>query len=145
MARRKPQVDAKETLDTIIGDLVSEYGQQKAELDALKKNVDSLNAQLKDLMLENNIEEFSANGYKVKYSVSERETINELQLLDMLLKKHKDLSEQLGLVKTKLYVDFEAIEKETYNGNLSDKVLKDIGKCREVKEVVSLRLSKEKK
>ena len=143
MARRKPQ-NAKEQLDTILAELVSEYGQEKAKLDTIKKTCDELNAELKKTMSENDITEFSADGYKVKYIVSEKETMNELQLIELLTKKHKELTDNLGLVKTKPYVDFDAIEKEVYNGNIPEDVLKDIGKCKEVKEVVSVRLSKEK-
>lgn len=145
MARKKPALNAKETLDTILKNLVSEYGQQKDRLDALDKIVKDINKEIKKFMSENSIEECTSDdGYAVKYIVSERETINELRLIEILTTKHAELTETFGLVKMKPYVDFDAIEKETYAGNISTDVLKDIGDCKETKEVVSIRLSKPK-
>lgn len=148
MARRNLQSEtqtAKGTLDTILNNLVESYGQEKARLDAVKKECDELNTELKKVMLENNITEFSTGTFKVKYTVSEKETMNEPKLLEILTTTHKELTETFELVKMRPYVDFDAIEREVYNGNISQDVLSDIGKCKEVKEVVSLRLSKEKK
>lgn len=150
MARKRIELpeetrDAKQTLDIILDDLVSHYGNAKAELDTVKKDVDELNSELKKVMLENAITEHSADGFKVKYVVSEKETMNEEQLIEILTKQHAELCETFGLIKMRPYVDFDAIEKEIYNGNISEDVLKDIGKCKSVKEIVSIRLSKEKK
>ena len=144
MARKLPQKDAKGTLDTILSELVSQYGKEKAKLDEAKKSCDALNNELKTTMQDNDITEYSADGYKVKYIVSERETMNEDKLIVLLTNSHKELCDNLGLIKMRPYVDFDAIEKEIYNGNIPEDVLKDIGKCKEVKEVVQIRLSKEK-
>lgn len=133
-----------DAVESVLADLVKSYGQAKAELDEVKGRVDSLNKELKETMAENDIKDFSAGGYKVKYIVSEKESVNEDKLLGLLSTKHKDTAEQLGFVKMKPYVDFDAIEKEIYNGNVSEELLADIGTCRETKEVVSVRLSKEK-
>lgn len=149
MARRLPKEEpksAKATLDSILDSIVSEYGQLKDKLTKIKEDCDKFNQDIKETMEENDIREFSSSdGYKVKYVVSEKETMNEEKLIDILSTKHKELSNTLGLVKMKPYVDFDAIEKEVYNGNIPEDVMKDIGTCKETKEIVSLRLSKEKK
>lgn len=132
------------TVDSILSELVSSYGNAKNELDEVKAECDVLNKKIKETMQENDIKEFSADGFKVKYVVSEKETMNEAQLLEIMSTKHKDVSDNFGFIKTRPYIDFDAIEKEIYNGNVSDELLKDIGKCKETKEVVSIRLSKEK-
>lgn len=135
----------KGTIDSILSELVSDYGRAKKSLDDAKAECDGLNKQLKDVMHENDITEFSADGYKVKYIVAERETMNEERLLELMTTKYKELSDTFELVKMRPYVDTDAIEKETYNGNIPQDLLADMGKCIETKEVVTLKLSKEKK
>ena len=138
-------VGVAETLDSILTELVESYGKAKKEMDEVKAECDVLNKKLKETMEDNDIKEFSAGGYKVKYVVSEKETMNEARLLEIMNTKHKEAAENFGFIKTRPYIDFDAIEKEIYNGNVSEGLLADIGKCRETKEVVSIRLSKEKK
>ena len=51
----------------------------------------------------------------------------------------------IGIIKTKEYVDFDALEKAIYNGLLPGETLLEMDKAREVKEVVTLRVTKIKK
>ena len=48
-------------------------------------------------------------------------------------------------LKTKEYVDMDALEAYLYNVLMSDEMAADLASCREVKQVVQLRISKEKK
>ena len=50
-----------------------------------------------------------------------------------------------NIVKTKPYIDFDALEKALYDEALSKDQIMDIDKARETKEVVTLRVSKAKK
>lgn len=123
-----------ETLD----DLIPRYAENKALLDDYKKVCDEENKKIKDMMEEGSYE---SGGYKATKSVQHRESMNEDKLLE-LLKNTSAIYH--GIIKTKEYVDMNALESALYKGTLSKDVLLEIDKCREVKEVVTLRISKVK-
>ena len=123
-----------------LDELIPLYAENKADLDVYDKLCKSQNALIKQHMEELGETEHTAGGYVVKYSVSQRESINEDRLLD-ILKKHN----VPGVIKTKEYVDMDALESYLYNTELSDDLAADMDSCREIKEVVQLRFSKEKK
>ncbi len=123
-----------------LDELIPQYAQNKAEMDSYKKICDSENAQIKALMAELDDPVYEAGGYKATYSVQERESMNEDILLDIA--HHFGLSE---IVKTKEYIDFDALEKAIYDGKISDDILLEMNKAKEVKEVVTLRVTKIKK
>lgn len=131
-----------ETVNEVLtlDELIPLYAENKADLDVYDKLCKNQNALIKQYMEELGETEHTAGGYVVKYTVSERESINEDRLLE-ILKKHnvKDV------IKTKEYVDMDALESYLYNVMMSDEMAADMASCREVKEVVQLRLSKEKK
>ena len=119
--------------------LIPQYAQDKLLLDTYKKTCDAENAEIKQLMLEENKTTFEAEGYVANRIVSVRETMNEAALL--AIAHHYGISE---IVKTKEYIDFDALEDAIYNGRISKDILIEIGKARESKEVVSLKISKVK-
>lgn len=123
-----------------LDELIPQYAQNKAEMDSYKKICDSENAQIKALMAELDDPVYEAGGYKATYSVQERESMNEDILLDIA--HHFGLSE---IVRTKEYIDFDALEKAIYDGKISDDILLEMNKAKEVKEVVTLRVTKIKK
>lgn len=123
-----------------LDELIPQYAQNKAEMDSYKKICDSENAQIKALMADLDDPVYEAGGYKATYSVQERESMNEDILLDIA--HHFGLSE---IVKTKEYIDFDALEKAIYDGKISDDILLEMNKAKEVKEVVTLRVTKIKK
>jgi len=127
-------------LMTNLDELIPQYAQNKAEMDSYKKICDSENAQIKTLMADLDDPVYEAGGYKATYSVQERESMNEDVLLDIA--HHFGLSE---IIKTKEYIDFDALEKAIYDGKISDDVLLEMNKAKEVKEVVTLRVTKIKK
>jgi len=146
MAKKKVEV----TLDT----LIPQYAENKQLLDDYKKICDDENKQIKDLMDEGSYE---AGGYKATKIVSTRESMNEEALLSLLQSYSDGISKalnkvdssiefidfrKLGVIKTKEYVDMDALESAIYNGKISKEVLMEIDKCRESKEVITLRVSK---
>lgn len=137
-------------LMTNLDELIPRYAQNKAEMDSYKKICDSENAQIKALMADLDDPVYEAGGYKATYSVQERESMNENVLLEIL--KHNTgnnsvvlSSPDFGIVKLKEYIDFDALEKAIYDGKISDDVLLEMNKAKEVKEVVTLRVTKIKK
>lgn len=133
MGRKKVAV----SLDT----LIPQYAENKSMLDDYKKICDDENKQIKELMEEGSYE---AGGWKATKTISTRETMNEEKLLDVAKKNSYYLSD---IIKTKEYIDMDKLESLLYKGNISKEVLMEIDKCRESKEVITLRISrvKEKK
>lgn len=121
-------------------ELVDRYAWNKSELDGYKKLVDSDNAEIKQRMLENNLTECVTPNYIAKYVVSNRETINEDKLLSVCKQFNLDT-----VIKTKEYVDMDAFENFMYHNSVSEELLAAIDSCRIPKEVVSLRISINKK
>lgn len=120
--------------------LIPQYAMNKAELDGYKKICDKENAQIKSIMKDFVVDKYEAGGYKASYSVSTRETMNEDRLLE--------IAHNFGIpeiVKTKEYIDFDALEKAIYDGKISKEILLEMDKAKEVKEVVTLRITKVKK
>ena len=131
-------VETEENLT--LDELIPVYAENKADLDQIEKVCKTQNAEIKKYMEELGEDEHTAGGYTVKYIVSERESMNEERLLEMM-KKHN----VPGVIKTKEYVDMDALENYLYNVVMSDEMAADLNSCREVKQVVQLRIGKEKK
>ena len=120
--------------------LIPQYAANKVELDSYKKICDRENAQIKSIMRDFAINKYEADGYKASYSVSTRETMNEDKLLEIA-----HIYGIPEIVKTKEYIDFDALEKALYDGKISKEIMLEMDKAKEVKEVVTLRVSKIKK
>ncbi len=120
--------------------LIPQYAQNKADMDSYKKICDRENAQIKAIMKDFAIQNYEAENYKATYTISERESMNEEILLGIA--HHYGISE---IVKTKEYIDFDALENAIYNGKISSEILQEMDKAKEVKEVVTLRVTKVKK
>lgn len=119
--------------------LIPRYAANKAEMDDYKKICDRENAEIKSIMRDFVVSSYEASGYKATYSVSERTSMNEEMLLDIAHNYNIP-----GIVKTKEYIDYDALEKAIYDGEISEDVLLEMDKAKTVKEVVTLRVSKVK-
>lgn len=120
--------------------LIPQYAENKQLLDDYKKICEKENSEIKELIKEGSYE---TNGYKATVTVQHRESFNEDKLLDVLQKDR--IYRDLGIIKTKEYVDMDALESVIYRKMLSGKQLMDIDKCRNSKEVVTLKVSRIKK
>lgn len=127
--------------------LIPQYADNKSELDYFKKICDAENYQIKRLMTELNLDDYCTEKYKVTKSVQNRQNLNEDILLDMFLNNRvlKETASKYNIVKTKSYVDMEALEKAIYDEGFSNEELLLLNKAMESKEIVSLRISKIKK
>lgn len=126
-----------------LDELVPRYGDEKTEMDRYKKLCDADNAEIKSIMSDLAIQHYTAGNYKVTRSVQERESMDEELLLSLL----KDFPEvQIhNIIKTKEYVDFDALEAALYKDALPKEVLLAIDKARTIKYVTTLKVSKIKK
>lgn len=121
--------------------LVISFGEKKTQLDALDKEVKKDNAEIKTLMKELGQSKYESGGYTVSYTEQKRESMNEDALLELLSKKHK-LYTDLGIIKTKEYIDSDALESAIYNGDIPKAELLKMDKCRETKIIPTLKLTK---
>ena len=124
----------------LLENLIPQYALNKSELDSYKKLCDAENAQIKEIMLSESIEEATSGGYVAKVVVQNRESMNEEKLLEIA--HHHGISE---IVKTKEYIDFDALENAIYRGLINQEIILEMDSAKEVKEVVTLRISKVKK
>lgn len=126
-----------------LDELVPRYGDEKTEMDRYKKLCDADNAEIKSIMSDLAIQHYTAGNYKVTRSVQERESMDEELLLSLL----KDFPEvQIhNIIKTKEYVDFDALEAALYKDALPKEILLAIDKARTIKYVTTLKVSKIKK
>ena len=121
-------------------ELIPQYALNKSELDNYKKICDRENAEIKQIMLSDDLDKIEVGGYRATCTVSTRETMNEELILER--------AHQFGIpeiVKVKEYIDYDALEKAIYDGNISKDVLLEMEKAKEVKEVVTLKVTKIKK
>ena len=130
-----------------LDDLILAYVENKTELDSYKKLVDKENAEIKSIMLDGKLDSYPVGDYNATCTISTRETINEEMLVSLFtsVPAFEKLCGEYGIVKQKPYIDFDALEKVLYDGKLSDDQILEINKAREVKEVVTLRVTKLKK
>jgi len=125
---------------TELEQLIPQYAQNKSELDSYKKICDKENARIKELMAESKETKVTAGGYTASYIVSTRDTMNEEKLLNIAHKYNIQ-----NVIKTKEYIDFDALEDAIYHGNIIQPALLEMETARESKEVVTLRITKAKK
>lgn len=125
-----------------IDELIVSYAENKSEMNSYKKISDKQNAEIKAYMRENELLEKEAGNYIATYKVESRESINEDILLEQL-KNCQYLPE--GIIKTKEYVDMDALETAVYNGKLTKETVVSLDKARIVKPVEVLRIKKVKK
>ena len=122
--------------------LIDKYYVDKAESDEKKKQVEQENKQIKDGMVELESDVVETENYKATRSVSIRTSIDEEAWL-RVLKEQADLPE--GIIKTKEFVDMDALEDAIYNGNISKEVLLKLNEHKKDTEVVTLKVTKLKK
>lgn len=126
-------------MTTYLDDLISKYAENKEKLEAFKKLTEAENKEIKFLMKSSGETEHISDEYKASYVVSTRESINEEMLLVVAHKYG------IPVIKTKEYIDFDALENAIYNNRISNEVLLEMDKAKSKKEVVTLRITKLKR
>lgn len=127
--------------------LVPEFAELKATANEYKKSADEQNEKIKLLIKEiaDDSQTLEIAGYKVDFQKQERTSMNEEKALESFGKcKKVQLAKDLGIIKTKEYIDYDALENAIYNGRLSDKLISMLGDCEETKIVEVLKVSKKK-
>lgn len=124
-----------ETLES----LIERYALNKNELDAYEKLCNKDNSEIKRMMLDDGLDTFISKNYSASISKAKRETFDEDKLIDVL--KTSNLK---SVIKTKEYVDMDALESAIYNGKVPNDVLIKMNDCKNIKEVITLRVSRKR-
>lgn len=135
LTETEPSITPNETLE----ELIPRYAFNKGELDSYTKICKEENEQIKAKLVELGEDEYSTGGYKVKRIVAVKEAMNEAKLLEVLRQNGIDVA-----IKTREYVDMDALEAYLYNNMPSEELARQLEGCRTTTETVQLRLSKVK-
>ena len=133
-------------MSQILDKLVSHYGEIDSQIKSLSKELDSDKVTIKNIMQDDNLDNYTAGGYKVTRQVSYRTKIDEDKMLDVL---KADWKQRYGdtdcpYIKTKEFVDMDTLESVIYAGELPNDVMAKLNDCQEKTEVVALKCSKVK-
>ena len=115
-------------------------------MDSYKKLCDKENAEIKSIMKDFAVQKYEAGGYKASYTVSTRESMDEEMLISLFtsVPGFIVINDRFNVIKMRPYVDFDALENAIYNNALTNDQLIEMDKAKEVKEVVTLRITKVK-
>jgi len=128
-----------------LSDMVSAYADVKAREKEVKNDVDELNKAIKAAMLEGNLSEAHGGGYVATLTEQKREDFDEDKLI-ALFKNNLDTNPELAkCIKTKEYIDMEALENLIYNAEIDNNIVTEMGRCKVEKVTQVLRIKKDTK
>jgi len=135
MARKKIE-EKTQTLE----ELIPIYGEQNTQCNALKKVVADLNSKIKKAIHEAKKEnkDIVVEGWNCKLSVDDDPVMNEARLIEFA-KKHK-----IDIIRIKEYIDFDALEKLIYGGDIPKEILLEMDSCKDANSKETLRVTKAK-
>lgn len=107
LKQEKPQVD--------IASIIDSYGKNKDEEKSLKKYIDKESKLIKEYFSKNNLESFESEYYTATVSQTTKTSLND-DLAIEILKANLKPEELKTVIKTKEYIDEDALEKLSYNG-----------------------------
>ena len=132
-------------INSSLSDMVSAYADVKAREKEVKNDVDELNKAIKAAMLEGNLSEAHGGGYVATLTEQKREDFDEDKLI-ALFKNNLDTNPELAkCIKTKEYIDMEALENLIYNAEIDNNIVTEMGRCKVEKVTQVLRIKKDTK
>ena len=127
----------KEELDK----LVNQYAEEKTLYDSYAKKMKTSNEKLKSVLKEEDLSEYINNTYKVTLVQQSADKLNENKLIEELKKILTDEQKE-NIIKTKEYVDNDALEDAIYNHVIKTDV---VSTCIEHKEPIYKLMIKRRK
>lgn len=107
LKKEEPQVD--------IASIIDSYGKNKDEEKCLKNYIDKESKQIKEYFSKNNLECFESEKYTATVSNTTKTSLND-DLAIEILKANLKPEELKTVIKTKEYIDEDALEKLSYSG-----------------------------
>lgn len=120
--------------------LIDSYGESKKEENAIVKRNNERNSQIKQLFLDNDISSFETDSFIATVSETEKQSLNN-ELALGILKEELGENELTSVVKTKEYIDEDALEKLVFNGQFD---ISKLEKAVDKKIVSTLRIKPRK-
>lgn len=120
--------------------LIDNYGESKKEENAIVKRNKERNSQIKQLFLDNDISSFETDSFIATVSETEKQSLNN-ELALCILKEELRENELTSVVKTKEYIDEDALEKLVFNGQFD---ISKLEKAVDKKIVSTLRIKPRK-
>lgn len=120
--------------------LVESYIVNKQKEAEYKKAASAENTEIKEIMTQNNIFDVATDLGIARLSEQNTTTFVEEKLIAFL--KENNLNK--GIVKTKEYVDYDALESALYHNEISDELKKQMASCQETKTTLVLRIKTKK-
>ena len=115
---------------------ISTYYEVNNQVKSLKKSMDVLNKNIKEQLMQENLDHVEVGGYFVKITTVSSVSFDP----DILLALVKEIGRE-DLIKTREYVDVDDIERLVYTGELN---AKDVAPAQILKEQVRLNVGKVK-
>lgn len=137
-SRRSVATRPAETLE----EMVKIYAGKKEELDPLKKQVDEYGKKIKTEMRNRDLTDVVVDGIRASISITPKSDFNELQAIE-ILRKNLTPEQFSEVVKTKEYIDDDALENLVYSQGIDASILAPAETPKE--PTVTLRLGKAKK
>lgn len=111
---RRDGIDIKSVID--------EYKAFKDIENKAKKDASPLAEQIKEYATKNGLDKIKSDNWQANISVTPKQDFNELQAIEII---KKNLGGELlaSVIKTKEYIDEDALEKAIYNGDIDAKLL----------------------
>lgn len=117
--------------------LILAYAENKKELDSYKELCERENKEIKKIMLDNSLTSFEAGDYTAKIATQNRTTLDEEKLLYVMKQGGYN-----NVIKTKEYVDMDALESALYHNDIDKQTMEQMDKCQNIKEVITLTVKK---
>lgn len=133
--KEKPELNESEGKEKL-NHLIKDYSFNKAKEKEFKDMASAENTEIKAIMNNFNITEFSTEYGTAKLS----ERVSEDFIEDKLIAFLKERGLAKNIIKTKEYVDFDALESAIYHEEISGDNLKDMAECKERKITQVLRI-----
>lgn len=115
---------------------ISTYYEVNNQVKSLKKSMDVLNKNIKEQLMQENLDHVEVGGYSAKITTVSSVSFDP----DILLALVKEIGRD-DLIKTREYVDVDDIERLVYTGELN---AKDVAPAQILKEQVRLNVGKVK-
>ena len=120
---------------------IDEYKESKDKENSLKKINNELSENIKSYMHEHNMTTANTDNYTATLSRKDSESLNE-DLAIEIIKENLTRALLSSVIKTKEYIDEDALEKLVYNGDFD---VNKLSKAKIVKPTFTLRVTKKKK
>ena len=119
---------------------IDEYKESKDKENSLKKINNELSENIKSYMHEHNMTTANTDNYTATLSRKDSESLNE-DLAIEIIKENLTRALLSSVIKTKEYIDEDALEKLVYNGDFD---VNKLAKAKIVKPTFTLRVTKKK-